>query len=188
MTATAVPLRPVSKGGLAVLWIGLALLVAGAVAWALFVSNPAQVRIVTLEAGDGRVPQEGEFAVIKYEGRLADGTVFDANDEAPFPIQEGATIPGFDQAMRQLRMGGRYRVYIPASLGYGAEGRGPIPANADLVFDVELLDIKTEEEIQQMMMLRQMMQQQQGGGAGGPPGPGGPAGGPPGGPPGGGQR
>jgi FKBP-type peptidyl-prolyl cis-trans isomerase FkpA len=174
MSATAVPLRPVSKGGLAILWIGLALLVAGAVAWALFLSNPAQVRIVTLEAGEGRTPTEGQFAIIKYEGRLADGTVFDANEEAPFPVQEGATIPGFDQAMRQLRVGGRYRLYIPSELGYGAEGRGPIPANSDLVFDVELLDIKTEEEVQQMMMMRQMMQQMQQGGEGGPPGAGGP--------------
>jgi FKBP-type peptidyl-prolyl cis-trans isomerase FkpA len=180
MSATAVPLRPVSKSGLAILWAGLFVLVAGAIAFALFVSNPTQIRLETLEAGDGRVPQEGQFAIIKYEGRLADGTVFDANDEAPFPVQEGATIPGFDQAMRQMRVGGRYRVHIPSELGYGAEGRGPIPANSDLVFDVEVLDIKTEEEVQQMMMMRQMMQQmQQGGGAGGPPGAGGgPASGP----------
>jgi FKBP-type peptidyl-prolyl cis-trans isomerase FkpA len=172
-SATAVPLRPVSKGGLAVLWIGLALLIAGAVAWAIFVSNPAQVRIETLEAGSGPSPTDGEFAVIKYEGRIAGGDVFDANDEAPFPV--GQTIPGFDQAMRRMQAGGRYRIHIPAELGYGERGAGQvIPPNSDLVFEVELLDIKSAEEMQQEMMMRQMMQQMQQGGEGGPPGGGAP--------------
>jgi FKBP-type peptidyl-prolyl cis-trans isomerase FkpA len=168
-SATAVPLRPVSKGGLAVLWIGLALLVAAAGAYAWFVSNPAQVRVEVLEAGTGRAPTRTDVAIVKYEGRLADGTVFDANDEAPLPLSR--MVPGFVDGLMQMRNGGRYRLHIPSELGYGEEGTGPIPPNADLVFDIELLDIKTEEEFQQMMMMQQMIQQQmQGGGEGGPGG------------------
>ncbi len=178
MTTTAVPLRPVSKGGLWVLWIGIIALMAGAGAWAIFLSNPPQIRVEVLEAGTGRMPTATDVAIVKYEGRLADGTVFDANDEAPLPLSR--MVPGFAEGLVQMRMGGRYRLHIPASLGYGAEGAGPIPPNSDLIFDIELLDIKTEAEFQQMMMMQQMMQQQQGGAPGGPggaPGGGAPGGG-----------
>lgn len=173
-SATAVPLRPVSKGGLFALWLGLLLLAAGAVAYALFVSNPPQVRVEVLEAGTGRAPTLTDVAVVKYEGRLEDGTVFDANDEAPLPL--GRMVPGFAEGLVQMRQGGRYRLYIPAELGYGEEGAGPIPPNSNLVFDIELLRIISEQEFQQMMMMQQMMQQQMQGG-GGPGGEGGAPGG-----------
>ena len=168
-SATAVPLRPVSRAGLVALWLGLLALAAAAVAYALFVSNPAQVRVETLEAGTGRAPTLSDVAIVKYEGRLADGTVFDANDEAPLPLSR--MVPGFAEGLVQMRQGGRYRLHIPAELGYGEEGAGPIPPNSDLVFDIELIGIQSEEEFQQMMMMQQMMQQQmQGGGQGGAPG------------------
>lgn len=167
-SATAVPLRPVSKGGLIALWAGLLLLAAGAVAYALFVSNPPQVRVETLEAGTGRAPTLTDVAVVKYEGRLADGTVFDANDEAPLPLSR--MVPGFAEGLVQMRQGGRYRLHIPAELGYGEEGAGPIPPNSDLVFDIELKNIITEQEFQQQMMMQQMMQQQMQGGGGAPGG------------------
>jgi FKBP-type peptidyl-prolyl cis-trans isomerase FkpA len=177
-SATAVPLRPVSKGGLVVLWLGLLALAAAAVAYALFVSNPAQVRVETVAAGTGRAPTLTDVAVVKYEGRLADGTVFDANDEAPLPLAR--MVPGFAEGLQQMRLGGRYRLYIPSELGYGPEGAGPIPPNSDLVFDIELLRIMTQQEFEQMMMMQQMMQQQmQGGGAGGAPGGGAGGGAPP---------
>lgn len=178
-SATAVPLRPVSKGGLVALWLGLLLLAAGAVAYALFVSNPAQVRVETLSAGTGRAPTLTDVAIVKYEGRLTDGTVFDANDEAPLPLSR--MVPGFAEGLQQMRLGGRYRLHIPAELGYGEAGAGPIPPNSDLVFDIELLSIQTQQEFEQMMMMQQMMQQQMQGGAGGEPGAPGGAGAPPGG-------
>lgn len=158
MSTTAVPLRPVNKGGLAVLWIGLALLVAIAAAWALFLSNAPQISLETLRPGTGATPTDTDVAIIKYEGKLADGNVFDSGDQVPLPV--GRMIPGFSQGLKQMKVGGKYRLFIPSALAYGSTGQGPIPANADLTFDVELLDVKSEEEMQQMMMMQQMMQQQ----------------------------
>jgi FKBP-type peptidyl-prolyl cis-trans isomerase FkpA len=165
-SATAVPLRPVKKSGLAVLWIGLALLVAASAAWA-FWSRPPSIRLETVQAGHGRHPTDSDFAIINYRGRLAaTGSEFDAGQQTPLPV--GRMVPGFSQGLKRMQAGGKYILHIPASLGYGAQETGPIPANSDLVFEVELLDIKTAQEMQQMMMMQQMiqqqMQQQQGGG------------------------
>lgn len=173
MSTTAVPLRPVGKGGIALLWGGLFLLVIGAAAWAWFLSNPATIRLETVQAGTGAFATDTDVAIIKYEGRLADGTVFDAGDDTPLPV--GRMIPGFAMGLKRMQVGGRYVLHIPAELGYGAEGAGPIPGNSDLVFDVEVKDIKSEEEMralmQQQQMLQQMMQGQQGEGGGAPPAP-----------------
>lgn len=166
MSVTAVPLRPVSKGGIALLWIGLALLVCAGAAWAAL-SNPPQIRLETVRAGSGVHPTDTDVAIINYEGRLGDGTVFDAGEQAPLPV--GRMIPGFTQGLKRMQAGGKYVLHIPAELGYGAEGAGPIPANSDLSFDVELVEIRSEAEMRQMMMQQQMMQQmmqQQQGGAG----------------------
>lgn len=174
MSVTAVPLRPVAKSGLYVLWIGLALLLAAGAAWAMTVTRAPQIRLEVLAEGSGRHPTDADFAIIKYEGRLAaTDSVFDANEEAPLPV--GRMVPGFAEGLKRMRVGGRYRLHIPAELGYGAEGAGPIPPNSDLVFDVELKDLKTAEEMQQMMMQQQMLQQmmqQQGGAAPGGDAPG----------------
>jgi FKBP-type peptidyl-prolyl cis-trans isomerase FkpA len=170
MSTTAVPLRPVNKGGLALLWIGLGLLVAAAAAWAFFLSNAPQISLETLRAGTGAQPTDTDVAIIKYEGKLADGTVFDSGDQVPLPV--GRMIPGFAQGLKQMQVG-KYRLFIPSSLAYGSTAQGPIPANSDLTFDVELLDVKSEAEMQQLMMMQQMMQQQmqQQGQPGGPPQP-----------------
>jgi FKBP-type peptidyl-prolyl cis-trans isomerase FkpA len=166
MSITAVPLRPVNKSGIIMLWVGLALLAIAAIAWALTLSSIAQVRVTTIREGTGRAVTASDVAIVKYEGRLADGTVFDSNEQAPLPV--GRMIPGFAQGLQRMRQGGSYTLNIPAELGYGATANGPIPANSDLEFDVEILDLKTEAEMQQIMAMQQMMQQQ--GGAGGAPG------------------
>lgn len=176
MSVTAVPLRPVSKGGIALLWAGLLLLMLGAVAWAMLLSNPSTIRIETVTAGSGAFPTDTDVAIIKYEGRLADGTVFDAGDNTPLPV--GRMIPGFAMGLKRMQAGGKYVLHIPAELAYGAEGAGPIPGNSDLVFDVEIKEIRSEAEMQAMMqqqqMIEQMMQQQGQGGPNGAPGGGAP--------------
>jgi len=166
MSVTAVPLRPISKGGIVLLWIGLALLVCAGATWAAL-SNPPQIRLETVRAGAGAYPTDSDVAIINYEGRLGDGAVFDAGEQAPLPV--GRMIPGFAQGLKRMQAGGKYILHIPAELGYGAEGAGPIPANSDLSFDVELVEIRSEAEMRQLMMQQQMMQQmmqQQQGGAG----------------------
>jgi FKBP-type peptidyl-prolyl cis-trans isomerase len=94
-----------------------------------------------LKAGAGAIPGAADNVSIKYKGTLAaDGTTFDASDRAEFGVSE--VIPGFSEGLKLLKVGGSIRLCIPASLGYGASGAGAIPADADLVFDVDLLEIK----------------------------------------------
>lgn len=99
------------------------------------------LRVETLSPGSGPRPQTGDAVLVTYEGRLADGTMFDAST-TPVQMTVGELIPGFNEGLTLMNKGGRYRLHIPAAIGYGAEGAGGvIPPNADLVFDVTLVDI-----------------------------------------------
>jgi FKBP-type peptidyl-prolyl cis-trans isomerase FkpA len=176
MSATAVPLRPVAKSGLAALWIGILLLVVLGAGFAWWQTKSNQISFTVVKAGTGPSPTDTDIVLVKYEGKLADGTVFDANEQAP--MQVAGVVPGFAQALKRMQKGGKYKIVIPPKLGYGAMEQGPIPANSTLNFEVELLDFRSEAEVRAM---QQMMQQMQGG-QGGPGGPGAPppgAGGPP---------
>lgn len=169
MSATAVPLRPVSKSGLTTLWIGILLLVALGAGFAWWQAQANQISFTTVKAGAGPSPTATDIALIKYEGRLANGTVFDANEQAPMAV--GQVVPGFAQALKRMQKGGKYTIVIPPKLGYGASAQGPIPANSTLTFDVELIDFRSEAEVRAM---QQMMQQMQGDPGGAPPGAGNP--------------
>lgn len=160
---TRVPLQPIAKGALGKLWVGVvaALLVAGGIAWA---AMPASVRVETLAAGQGLSPTKDDVALINYKGMLTDGKVFDEGKQVPLAVDE--SIPGFTQALEQMQRGGKYKISIPAALGYGDKQAGEIPPNSDLIFEVELLDFKSKAEIEQQRRLMeqlQQMQQQQGG-------------------------
>jgi FKBP-type peptidyl-prolyl cis-trans isomerase FkpA len=103
--------------------------------------------------------------------------VFDKSERpVPFPIQQGSAIPGFLEGLKLMQKGGKYRLWIPANLAYGAPGvQSPdperVPPDAMLVFTVSPERIIPAAVVQQMMMQQMMQQQQQGGapGAGGPP-------------------
>lgn len=169
MSVTTVPLRPVGKGGLWLLWIGLAVLLCAAVAFAF--TNTPRIGFEVVQAGTGPSPTKADVVLVKYEGRLDDGTVFDANEQAPMQVSQ--VVPGFSEALTRMQRGGKYKIIIPPRLGYGSRAVGPIPANSTLHFDVELLDFRTEAEVramQQMMQQQQMMQGAPGGPAGPPPG------------------
>lgn len=87
--------------------------------------------------------KDGKNAVcsVIYEGRLIDGTVFDASPEpVDFPIN--AVVPGFSEALKAMPIGAEWEVYIPAALGYGEQGPGIIGNNSTLVFKLKLADIK----------------------------------------------
>ena len=81
-----------------------------------------------------------ECSVI-YEGRLLDGTVFDAT-ETPVPMPINRVVPGFAEALKLMPVGSTYEVYIPAELGYGEQGPGIIGNNATLIFKLTLTDIQ----------------------------------------------
>lgn len=104
-----------------------------------------------LEKGKGATPKDTDIVKVNYEGKLADGTVFDSSikrgEPAEFPVN--AVIPGWQEALKLMQVGEKIKLYIPSDLAYGATGApGAIPPNSVLVFDVELLDISKPEAAQ----------------------------------------
>ena len=97
--------------------------------------------------GKGRTARRGDMVRVHYVGVLFDtGEQFDASWDAerPFPFTLGRqeVIPGWDQGVAGMKVGGRRLLIIPPSLAYGSAGQGPIPPNATLVFVVDLLDVE----------------------------------------------
>jgi len=120
-----------------------------------------------IKPGEGASPTATDTALVNYEGTLRDGTVFDANEQTPMPVN--GVVPGFSEALQLMQKGGEYRIWIPSELAYGEASPGPeLPANSLLIFDVTLMDFISAE---QMQALQQQAIQQQGGRAGGAPRP-----------------
>jgi FKBP-type peptidyl-prolyl cis-trans isomerase FkpA len=173
---TRVPLAPVAKGALSKLWIGVILAVAlgGAVAYG---TRQKGLQVDTVTAGKGASPTASDYVLINYVGHLVNGKEFDRGEKMPIPVQ--GVIPGFSKALQLMQKGGKYHVFIPARLAYGATekrnettGEVTIPANSDLVFDIDLLDYKNAQEVMRQRMMMQQLQQQMQGGAGAPGAPG----------------
>ncbi len=95
--------------------------------------------------GDGASAAAGQTVTVHYTGWLEDGTQFDSSvdrgEPFTFVLGEGGVIPGWDEGLAGMQVGGKRQLRIPAALAYGETGSGPIPANATLVFDVELLEV-----------------------------------------------
>jgi uncharacterized damage-inducible protein DinB len=105
----------------------------------------ATLRYIEIQAGDGAPAAAGKEFSVNYTGWLTDGKQFDSNiGKKPLKFVQGRrqVIPGFDAGFEGMKVGGKRRIFIPWQLAYGEQGRGPIPAKAELVFDVELLDVK----------------------------------------------
>ncbi|MDQ2733119.1 MAG: FKBP-type peptidyl-prolyl cis-trans isomerase [Armatimonadota bacterium] len=110
-------------------------------------SLPGGLQYKDLVVGKGPAVKAGDNISMHYTGYLMDGTKFDSSIDRgqPFPvvIGTGQVIKGWDQGIIGMKVGGKRKLIIPAALGYGAAGTpgGPIPGNADLVFDTQLLQI-----------------------------------------------
>lgn len=102
-----------------------------------------------LRPATGAKPAAADFVLVNYIGYLAaTGAVFDQGMQAAFQVN--GVIPGFSEGLQTVAKTGIARFCVPAAMGYGAESSGPIPANSDLVFQVELLDYKTAAEVEAM--------------------------------------
>lgn len=92
--------------------------------------------------GTGQEVQPGDTLTVNYTGKLQDGTVFDTSvggQPISFVLGAGQVIPGWDQGLMGMKVGGKRLLIIPPSLAYGSQGVGPIPPNATLTFEVEVL-------------------------------------------------
>lgn len=107
------------------------------------VTSENGLQYVDIVKGEGGAVETGQTVSVHYTGWLLDGTKFDSSHDRGQPLQfaigMGRVIPGWDQGVGSMEIGGRRRLAIPPELGYGDRGIGPIPPNATLIFDVELL-------------------------------------------------
>ena len=183
MSVTTVPIHPIKKGSLTKIWLGVLLIAAIALALAYAGTQDAVVNGATneqflaanadedgvettasglqykmIKPGEGPSPTATDTALVKYEGRLRDGTIFDANEQTPMPV--GGVVPGFSEALQLMQKGGEYRIWIPSDLAYGeASPSEQIPPNSLLIFDVTLLDFISAAQMEE---LRQQIQAQGG--------------------------
>jgi FKBP-type peptidyl-prolyl cis-trans isomerase FkpA len=109
-------------------------------------TTPSGLRYVDLVAGAGASPAAGDRVEVHYTGWLENGTKFDSSldrkEPFVFPLGLGRVIKGWDEGVASMKVGGKRRLTIPASLGYGDRGAGRvIPPGATLIFEVELLRI-----------------------------------------------
>jgi peptidylprolyl isomerase len=115
-------------------------------------TTPSGLQIEDTIVGTGASPQSGQICVMHYTGWLyengAKGKKFDSSLDRgqpfEFPIGQGHVIKGWDEGVASMKVGGKRTLIIPPELGYGARGAGGvIPANATLLFEVELLGVKS---------------------------------------------
>jgi FKBP-type peptidyl-prolyl cis-trans isomerase len=99
-----------------------------------------------LTVGTGQEVKSGDTVTVNYLGTLTDGTKFDSSYDRnqPFTTQigTGQVIKGWDEGIVGMKVGGKRKLIIPPSLGYGAQAAGNIPPNSTLVFEVELISVK----------------------------------------------
>jgi len=112
------------------------------------VKTPSGLQYWDIRVGNGEVAKEGSHVRVHYTGWLTNGKKFDSSVDAgrpfDFTIGNGEVIKGWEEGVAGMKVGGKRQLRIPPSLGYGAEGTpgGPIPPNATLIFDVQLLQVQ----------------------------------------------
>jgi FKBP-type peptidyl-prolyl cis-trans isomerase len=112
------------------------------------VKTPSGLQYWDIRVGNGQEAKEGSRVRVHYTGWLTSGKKFDSSVDAGTPfdfrIGNGEVIKGWEEGVSGMKVGGKRQLRIPPSLGYGAEGTpgGPIPPNATLIFDVQLLNVQ----------------------------------------------
>jgi FKBP-type peptidyl-prolyl cis-trans isomerase len=106
---------------------------------------PSGLVIEDIKVGDGEEAKAGQNVSVNYTGKLSDGTVFDSSIPRGQPLQfalgAGQVIPGWEQGIAGMKVGGIRKLTIPPALAYGEQAVGPIPPNSTLHFEVELMAV-----------------------------------------------
>ena len=110
-----------------------------------------ELRIEDIQLGEGKAAVKGALITTQYRGFLEDGSSFDSSYERGKPFQcvigTGRVIKGWDLGMMGMRVGGKRKLWVPAALAYGERGMGSrVPANANLLFEIELLEVLTRDD------------------------------------------
>lgn len=109
------------------------------------VTTSTGLQYIVLKEGSGKKPNSSSTVVTHYQGELVDGTIFDSSRQrgAPATFAVGGVIKGWTEALQLMNEGSHWRLFIPPELAYGSRGAGAglIPANAILIFDIELLEV-----------------------------------------------
>lgn len=111
------------------------------------ITTASGMKYVDLKVGDGATPQVGQFVQVHYIGWLANGKEFNNSyklgQPANFQLGPEHLIPGWNEALQTMKVGGKRRIILPPALAYGSAGKGSdIPPNSTLTFEIELLGVK----------------------------------------------
>ncbi|HEX3146533.1 MAG TPA: FKBP-type peptidyl-prolyl cis-trans isomerase [Gemmataceae bacterium] len=112
------------------------------------ITTASGLKYVEVKIGDGKEVKEGTKVMVHYTGTLENGKKFDSSVDrgkpfGPLTVGAGDVIKGWDEGLQGMKVGGKRKLIIPAKLAYGEDGRPPvIPANATLLFDVEIVEVK----------------------------------------------
>jgi peptidylprolyl isomerase len=112
-------------------------------------TTPSGLQYEVITEGDGTVsPVATDTVTVNYVGTLLDGTQFDSSYDRgqPATFSLNQVISGWTEGLQLMTVGDRFRFWVPPELGYGSQANGPIPANAVLVFEVELLGINGDPQ------------------------------------------
>jgi peptidylprolyl isomerase len=112
-----------------------------------YTTTASGLKYYDIVVGTGATPATGQTVSVNYTGWLEDGTQFDSSydrgEPFSFALGQGQVIPGWDEGVATMKVGGKRQLVVPAELAYGPNGAGGvIPANATLIFDIELLDVQ----------------------------------------------
>ncbi|MBO3277215.1 FKBP-type peptidyl-prolyl cis-trans isomerase [Pseudomonas schmalbachii] len=115
------------------------------------VTTKSGLQYEIVKKADGAQPKPSDVVTVHYEGKLTDGTVFDSSIQrgSPIDLPVSGVIPGWVEGLQLMHVGEKVKLFIPSELAYGEQSPSPaIPANSVLVFDLELLGIKGQEQDQ----------------------------------------
>jgi FKBP-type peptidyl-prolyl cis-trans isomerase FklB len=112
------------------------------------ITLPSGLQYQVLTPGTGEHPADSSTVKVHYEGSLIDGTVFDSSIKRGQPVELALNrvIKGWSEGVLQMAVGAKYKLFVPAELGYGAQQVGPIPPNSTLIFEVQLLEIVKQKK------------------------------------------
>lgn len=109
-----------------------------------------QLKITDTLIGTGKEVVKGALLVCHYDGFLEDGTKFDSSHTHGRPFQfvigSGRVIKGWDQGLMGMKEGGKRTLFVPSNLGYGEREKGLIKPHSNLIFHVEMLEVRTRDE------------------------------------------